>query len=120
MFGYIVRRALYAIPVLIGVNLITFMLFFVVNTPDDIARMQLGAKRVTPEAIQAWKVNHGYDLPYLYNADEEGVSTVTDTLFFQKSVKVMAFDFGTSDAGRSIAADIRERMGPSLALALPT
>ncbi|GAB3672524.1 ABC transporter permease [Salinisphaera aquimarina] len=120
MFGYIVRRALYAIPVLIGVNLITFMLFFVVNTPDDIARMQLGAKRVTPEAIQAWKINHGYDLPYLYNADEDGMSTVTDTLFFQKSVKVMAFDFGTSDAGRSISADIRERMGPSLALALPT
>lgn len=120
MLAYIVRRALYAIPVLIGVNLITFMLFFVVNTPDDIARMQLGAKRVTPEAIQAWKVNHGYDLPYLYNADETGLNTLTDTLFFQKSVKVMAFEFGQSDAGRSISSDILARMGPSLALAIPT
>ena len=45
MLAYIIRRALYAIPVLIGVNLITFLLFFVVNTPDDIARMQLGFKR---------------------------------------------------------------------------
>ena len=51
MLAYIIRRVLYAIPILIGVNLITFALFFVVNTPEDIARMQLGAKRVTPEAI---------------------------------------------------------------------
>lgn len=120
MFAYIVRRALYAIPVLIGVNLITFLLFFVVNTPDDIARMQLGFKRVTPEAIQTWKATHGYDLPYLYNTEEDGLDTLTETLFFQKSVKVIAFDFGRSDAGRSISADILERMGPSLALAIPT
>ena len=47
MFAYLVRRLLYAIPILVGVNLITFALFFVVNTPDDMARMQLGVKRVT-------------------------------------------------------------------------
>ena len=52
MLAYIVRRILYAIPILIGVNLITFALFFVVNSPDDMARMQLGMKRVTPAAIQ--------------------------------------------------------------------
>ena len=39
MLAYILRRVLYAIPILIGVNLITFVLFFVVNTPDDMARM---------------------------------------------------------------------------------
>ena len=50
MLAYIVRRLLYALPILIGVNLVTFALFFVVNTPDDMARMQLGVKRVTPEA----------------------------------------------------------------------
>ena len=120
MFAYIVRRALYAIPVLIGVNLITFLLFFVVNTPEDIARMQLGFKRVTPQAIETWKATHGYDLPYLYNTEEGGLETVTETLFFQKSVKVIAFDFGRSDAGRAISSDILERMGPSLALAIPT
>ena len=52
MLAYIVRRLLYAIPILIGVNLLTFLLFFVVNTPDDMARMQLGARRVTPEAVE--------------------------------------------------------------------
>ena len=35
MFAYLVRRLLYAVPILIGVNIITFALFFVVNTPDD-------------------------------------------------------------------------------------
>ena len=120
MLAYIIRRALYAIPVLIGVNLITFLLFFVVNTPDDIARMQLGFKRVTPEAIQTWKATHGYDLPYIYNEQADGLDSLTETLFFQKSVKVIAFDFGHSDSGRSISSDILERMGPSLALAVPT
>ena len=59
MLAYIVRRLLYAPLILIGVNLLTFALFFVVNTPDDMARMQLGAKRVTPEAIERWKVERG-------------------------------------------------------------
>ena len=31
MLAYLLRRLLYAIPILIGVNLITFALFFVVN-----------------------------------------------------------------------------------------
>ncbi|PJA58616.1 MAG: peptide ABC transporter permease, partial [Rhodocyclales bacterium CG_4_9_14_3_um_filter_68_10] len=67
MLAYIVRRVLYAIPILIGVNLLTFTLFFVVNTPDDMARMQLGIKRVTPEAIVKWKAERGYDKPLVYN-----------------------------------------------------
>ena len=32
MIGYIIRRLLYAIPILIGVNLLTFVLFFFVTT----------------------------------------------------------------------------------------
>ena len=62
MIAYLIRRILYAIPILIGVNLLTFALFFVVNTPDDMARMQLGMKRVTPEAIDKWKQQRGYEL----------------------------------------------------------
>jgi len=117
--AYIIRRLLYAIPILIGVNLITFVLFFVVNSPDDMARMQLGDKRVTAEAIQAWKADHGYDRPLLYNAQAEGTDKLTDTIFFEKSLKLFAFDFGTSDSGRDIGYDIRQRMWPSLAIALP-
>jgi hypothetical protein len=52
VIAYIIRRLLYAIPILIGVNLLTFALFFFVNSPDDMARVHLGGKRVTPEAIE--------------------------------------------------------------------
>ncbi|CAA6804760.1 MAG: Oligopeptide transport system permease protein OppB (TC 3.A.1.5.1) [uncultured Sulfurovum sp.] len=120
MLSYIIKRILYALPILIGVNLITFMLFFMVNSPDDMARSQLGAKRVTPQMIEAWKVNKGYDKPLFVNEQAEGVGKVTDTLFVQESIKLFSFDFGFSDANRNIGADIRERMGPSFAIALPT
>ncbi|WP_462319845.1 ABC transporter permease [Halochromatium sp.] len=120
MSAYILRRLLYALPILVGVNLITFLLFFIVNSPDDMARMQLGDKRVSEEAIQTWKAEHGYDKPLLYNAQAAGVGKVTETIFFDKSLKLFALDFGQSDSGRDIGFDIRQRMWPSLAIAIPT
>ena len=119
MFAYIVRRVAYAIPILIGVNLLTFYLFFVVNSPDDMARLHLGVKRVTPEAIDKWKAERGYDNPLLYNEAAGGPGRLTDTIFFEKSVRLFAFDFGHSDDGRDIGHDIRQRMKPSLAIAVP-
>mgnify|MGYP001556955416 FL=1 len=119
MFAYIIRRIAYAIPILIGINLLTFALFFVVNTPDDMARMHLGMKRVTPEAIEKWKAEHGYDKPVLVNSAASGTGRLTETIFFEKSVRLFAFDFGHADDGRDISHDIRERMWPSLAIAIP-
>ncbi len=120
MIAYLIRRILYAIPILIGVNLLTFALFFVVNTPDDMARMQLGIKRVTPEAIEKWKRQHGYDKPLLFNAAANSAGKLTNTIFFEKSASMFVFDFGYSDDGRSIGREIAARMMPSLAIALPT
>ncbi len=120
MLAYLVRRLLYAIPILIGVNLITFALFFVVNTPDDMARMQLGVKRVTAEAIARWKVERGYDKPLFVNTQASGVATLTETIFFAKSARMFVGDFGRAEDGRDIAREITSRMGPSLAIALPT
>jgi peptide/nickel transport system permease protein len=117
--AYIIRRLIYAIPILIGVNLITFVLFFVVNAPDDMARMHLGEKRVTEEAIQTWKQEHGYDRPLLYNPEAPGLARFTDTIFFEKSIRLFVFDFGSSDNGRDIGYDISQRMWPSLAIAIP-
>ena len=119
MLTYIIRRIIYAIPILIGVNLITFTLFFVVNTPDDMARMQLGIKYVTPEAIEKWKKERGYDKPLLLNDDEAGLQRLTQTIFFEKSLSMFVFDFGSADDGRDIAHEIKSRMMPSLAIALP-
>ncbi len=120
MLAFLLRRLLYAIPILIGVNLITFALFFVVNTPDDMARMQLGIKRVTPEAIAQWKAERGYDKPLFINGAAPGLATLTDTIFFEKSARLFVGDFGRAEDGRDIAREIGTRMGPSLAIALPT
>ncbi|MBB71523.1 MAG: peptide ABC transporter permease [Legionellales bacterium] len=120
MFAYIVRRMIYAIPVLIGVNVITFLLFFMVNTPDDIARAQLGEKHVTEAAIQRWKHTHGYDKPLFYNSEKQGVHQFSDTLFYTKSMRLFSFHFGSADSGRPIGYDIKQRMWPSLAIAVPT
>ena len=119
MLAYLLRRLLYALPILIGVNLLTFALFFVVNTPDDMARMQLGVKRVTPEAIAKWKLERGYDQPLFWNGQADGVEKISATIFFQKSVRMFAFDFGRAEDGRDIGAEIKTRMGPSLAIAAP-
>ncbi len=120
MIAYIVRRTLYAVPILIGVNVITFFLFFVVNSPDDMARLHLGEKYVTEQAIENWKAQHGYDRPLFWHAEREGMKRFTDTIFFDNSVKLFAFNFGQSDSGRDISSDIRQRMWPSLAIAVPT
>jgi peptide/nickel transport system permease protein len=120
MTAYILRRLLYAVPILIGVNLITFALFFFVNSPDDMARIHLGVKRVTPEAIQKWKADHGYDKPLVWNDEGAGAAKLTETIFYKHSVRLFVFDFGRSDDGRDIGHDIGQRMWPSLAIALPT
>ncbi len=120
MFAYIVRRVAYALPILIGVNLLTFYLFFVVNSPDDMARLHLGVKRVTPEAIDKWKAERGYNKPLMYNEAAAGTGRFTETIFFEKSVRLFAFDFGHSDDGRDISHDSLQRMVPSLAIAIPS
>jgi peptide/nickel transport system permease protein len=119
MSAYIIRRLIYAVFILIGVNFFTFGLFFFLNSPDDMARAQLGVKRVTPDAIQKWKQERGYDRPLFYNNAATGVARLTNTIFFEKSVRLFVFDFGRSDQGRDIGYDIRTRMWPSLAVQVP-
>ncbi|RUR10287.1 ABC transporter permease [Legionella sp. km772] len=119
MISYAFRRLIYAIPILFGINLLTFILFFMVNTPDDIARMHLGHKHVNQQEVDDWKAAHGYDLPSFVNEKAQGLHKLTDTLFFQKSMMLFTFNFGVSDAGRDISHDISYRMWPSLAIAIP-
>lgn len=119
MSAYLLRRALYALPILLGVNLITFALFFVVNSPDDMARMQLGNKHITQAAVEQWKAERGYDRPLLWNAGADGFARATDTIFYRNTLRLFLFDFGQSDSGRDIGFDIAQRMGPSLAVSVP-
>ncbi len=120
MTAYIIRRILYGVLILIGVNIFTFLLFFAVNTPDDMARLAIGGRRVSADAIEQWKIQQGYDKPLFINTEAEGSKKLTETIFFERSVPLLRFDFGFSDAGRDISYEISQRIGPSLALAVPT
>lgn len=84
------------------------------------ARLAIGGRYVTSEAIENWKTAHGYDLPLVYNDEAQGIEKITKTVFYTRSAPLLTGDLGLSDAGRSINREIAERVGPSLALAVPT
>jgi len=122
MLSFVIRRLGYGVLTLIGVNLITFILFFTVNTTDDMARMNVGGgKRVTPEQIEKWKAERGYDKPLLFNQAEQGTAQITETVFWDRSVSLFAFDFGRADndSAGDIGYQIKQRMGVSLQLTVP-
>src|SRR6218665_235021 len=121
MGRYLLRRCLYGLLVLVGVNLLTFALFFTVNTPDDMARLNIGGKRVTQDQIDKWKAERGYDKPLYVNAKETGLRQVTNTVFWERSVSLFALQFGRSDASGAsdIGHEIGQRMVVSLQLAVP-
>ncbi|MDN3545573.1 MAG: ABC transporter permease [Roseateles asaccharophilus] len=121
MIRYTFRRLCYGLLVLLGVNLATFFLFFTVNTPDDMARLNIGGKRVTPELIEKWKAERGYDKPLYVNEAREGVQRYTDTIFWERSVSLFTLKFGRADgeSAGDIGHEVATRMWVSLQLALP-
>ncbi len=121
MLRYIARRLAYGLLILVGVNLLTFFLFFSVNTPDDMARLNIGGKRVTQQQIDKWKSERGYDRPLYWNVQASGSAKVTRTVLWERSVSLLALDFGRSDSARStdIGHEVKTRMGVSLQLAVP-
>lgn len=120
MAHYLLRRFLYLIPTLLGVNLVVFLLFFLVNSPDDMARQALGDKASTPENVERWKEAHGYHHPLFVNRDAAGVARLTETIFFQKSLALFWGDFGRSDMTlEPLGAEIRQRIAPSLCITAP-
>ena len=121
MLNYLIRRVGYGLLILIGVNLFTFFLFFSVNTPDDMARLNIGGKRVTQDQIEKWKTERGYDKPVYWDASVQGTAKLTHTIVWERSVSLFALDFGRSDSQNAvdIGHEIRTRMGVSLQLAVP-
>ena len=121
MLNFIARRIAYGVLILLGVNLLTFMLFFTVNTPDDMARLNLGGKRVTQEAIEKWKTERGYDKPLYFDARKSGTEKLTETIFWERSVSLFALQFGRADSESAgdIGHEVGSRMWVSLQMALP-
>ncbi len=105
MLRYVLRRLLYAVPIILGVALLTFLLFYSTSTPEQMAVRGLSAKNPTQDQIQAWIVQHGYDK----SKSEQ----------FKKHVgEMFLFRFGKSDiTGESIGARIREGALPSALVA---
>jgi len=113
VLAYVIRRLAYGGVVVLGVLFFLFVVFFWVATPDDIARRALGEK-ARPEAIEQWKINHGYDKP-LWPWD-----SLEDNMLFAHYESMLTFDFGRSDADNvPILEKIYDGAGPSLALTVP-
>jgi peptide/nickel transport system permease protein len=121
MSSYLVRRFLYGALILLGVNLLTFFLFFTVNTPDDMARLNIGGKHVTQDLIDRWKVERGYDKPLYVNDAKQGAERFTDTIFWERSVSLFELRFGRADSESAgdIGPEVSRRMWVSIQLALP-
>jgi peptide/nickel transport system permease protein len=121
MLSYTARRIAYGVLVLLGVNLATFFLFFTVNTPDDMARLNIGGKFISQPAIDKWKAERGYDKPLYINREEAGLAQLTETIFYERSVSLFKFDFGRADGDSTgtIGSQVAQRMWVSLQLALP-
>ena len=121
MLSYAIRRLVYAALVLLGVNLFTFFLFFTVNTPDDMARLNIGGKYITQDVIDHWKVERGYEKPLYWNDAEQSTERATQTIFWERSVSLFTLQFGRSDAESAgdIGLEVGRRMGVSLQMAAP-
>lgn len=105
MIRYIIRRILYAVPILIGVILFTFVLFYRVSSPELIARRNMSVRNPTPKQIKRWIHERGYDKP-------------AGELFKEHMMGMLLFRFGNSDKTKEPIIDrIKEGVGPSSEIA---
>jgi peptide/nickel transport system permease protein len=114
VLAYIVRRFLYGVLVVFGVLTLLYALFFLITSPEDIARKAVGEK--APAAVvEQWKKNHGYDRPLT-----PGPGHWADNLFVDHFRRMLTFDFGRSDADSTpILERVKKGAGPSLSLTVP-
>ena len=117
MFNYLIRRLFYAVPILFGVMLISFLLSNVIQSPESRARAQLG-QRANPQSIAAWLHARGADKPRFFNT--QSGEKLFDSQFFNHLKKLATFELGVSDVtGRDLKEVFREGAIPSLLITLP-
>ncbi len=105
MIRYLIRRILYAVPILVGVSLLTFVLFYGIATPETIARRNMTVKNPSRPQIHEWLVDHGYDKPMA----EQFKAHMTSLLLFR---------FGKSDRTKEPIWDrVRQGAVPSAEVA---
>ena len=119
MFSYIVRRLLYTPLIVIGVLLVTFLLFRVIQGDDS---AEIAGKNASAETIAEIRKERGYDKPMFLNTEavsEHGVLALFDSQFFFHFKNALTFDFGRSKNKQKITTVIMQGAAPSLSLTVP-
>lgn len=109
LFGRGCTRALLR---LVGANLLCFVLLFVLY-PGGAAVADPEAAGVHASGVPA---HPAVPTAVLFNMSATGIGHLTETLFFDRSVRVLGGDFGVDVRGRRIADEVAGRIGPSAAL----
>jgi len=108
MIAYIIRRLLYTIPIILGVLLVTFILFNVVS--GDVSD-QIAGKSASAETIAEIRAEYGWDKPLFLSWDSQFINHLKNCLTFQ---------FGRSWSDRElIITKIKQGALPSLSLTVP-
>lgn len=121
MAHYIIRRLLLAIPTVLGVCVVTFLLFNVFATPEAVARKQLG-KNPTATQVQAWVTAHGMDKPMFFNfqSDKDGSIHPLNSRFWDHMSELLLFRFAESDSLHEKVSDLlKQKIVPSLTITIP-
>src|SRR5688572_17845294 len=104
MRGYLAKRLLHGIPIILGVTLITFLLFDVFGG-NPVA--QFLGKHATAEQIAEMERQYGFDRPLVLR-------------YFDYLIQIVTFDFGDSFASKeSVTALLLRRAPASLSLTIP-
>ncbi len=121
MARYIIRRFLLAVPTVLGVCVVTFLLFNVFASPESVARKQLG-KNPTQTQIKAWVSAHGMDKPMFFNFElgKDGRTHPFDSRFWNHMKELILFQFPESDYLHEKVSDLlKQKIGPSLTITIP-
>ena len=103
MIGYIIRRLLVAVIVVLGITAISFAMLFLLS-PSPVYAV-LGAK-AQPVAVKVWNLQHGYDRPEIAQ-------------FFTYLGHLLHLNFGYSyKLSQSVSALFKENAGRSAYLTL--
>ena len=110
-----------AVPTILGVCLVTFLLFNVFASPEAVARKQLG-KNPTTTQVNAWIAAHGMDKPMFFNLKpgKDGSIHPFDSRFWNHMKELVLFQFPESDYLHEKVGDlIKQKIVPSLTITVP-
>jgi peptide/nickel transport system permease protein len=139
MLAYVLRKLFYVPFILFGVILLTFVLFFMVASPEALARLKVGEKATRTQVLD-WQVSQGYidwtdagrakreaaqklggdaakTVQYMAGEDYEQRSWVV--IFGSYVGSLLRLDFGKDRTDKPVSERLLEGMWPSLALTLP-